>query len=94
MGTNPQSITPHPTDCSPARAAAANMGPDARASRASTTLALPDSRASMPKPEENRLTSSGVSPAPMIPRTPETLMIKLSCMPSSPKDRMWTLSIS
>ena len=78
VGINPQSITPHPTDCSPARAAARNIGPDVRASRASNTLSWPDCSAITPMAAAKRLTTSGVRSLPTMPRTPEMPTIRVS----------------
>jgi len=73
-------MTAHPTDSKPAAAAAANIGPDVRESRASTTFLPPDCNTKIPIADAKRLTSSGVRSLPTMPRTPETLTMRVSVM--------------
>src|SRR5882672_1020616 len=87
VATKPTSITWHPTDCSPAVAAPANIGPDVRASRPTTidgrTARRPDglpSFAQVPNAAAHRATTSGVRSVPTRPRTPDTLTIRVSDM--------------
>jgi len=58
VGTRPHSTTVTPTDCKPARAAASSMGPESRASRASTTrTGLPRALLPLPALVQRRPTS-------------------------------------
>src|SRR5690606_29475932 len=72
-------MTSQPTAWSAAVAAAANMGPEVRASRARTTRGRSPSQSSRryaPNAAAKRETTSGVSSAPTRPRMPDTLTIK------------------
>src|SRR6267142_5619696 len=87
VATKPTSITWHPTDCSPAVAAPANIGPDVRASRPTTidgrTARRPDglpSFAQVPNAAAHRAITSGGRSVPTRPRTPDTLTIRVSDM--------------
>src|SRR5260370_24072372 len=81
-GTRPTSITSQPVAVRPVATAAANAGPEARASRPSTTGArrpLPArSRTQAPNAAAQRVTTSGVRSLPTMPRTPATPTIKVS----------------
>ena len=65
-------------------AARANMGPEVRASRPRTIFVvrfpLPPARAQVPNAAAQRATTSGVRSVPTRPRTPDTLIIKVSDM--------------
>ena len=76
VGAMPTSTTSQPTDCSAAAAARWNMGPLTRESRPRTTVRPgPRRRAYAPNAAAKVAITSGVSPSPTRPRTPETLTI-------------------
>src|SRR6266566_9866995 len=79
-------MTSQPMELRPAVAACANMGPEVRASRPTTTdgrpARRPDGRfpslAHVPKAAAQRATISGVRSVPTRPRIPDTLTIRVS----------------
>src|ERR1700704_4134509 len=74
-------MTSQPTDCRPAVAALANIGPEVRASLPRTTRDLPfPALAHIPNAAAHRATTSGVRSDPTRPRTPDTLTIRVSDM--------------
>ncbi len=79
---SPREMTSQPMDARPASAAWTNIGPDVRASRPSTMIGRPrfPSFAQTPNAAAQRAIISGVRSVPTTPRTPDTLIIRVSGM--------------